>query len=144
MPQPATRSADTLPASTWRTLGRHQVGAIVATAVDFGAMIATVEWLRLSPVAATALGATLGAISNFALGRAWVFRRHRGNWTDQALRYAFVSGASAGWNTLGEHLLHDLGHLQYVLARTLVALAVSLAWNFPMQRRFVFREGKGT
>jgi hypothetical protein len=32
-------------------------------------------------------------------------------------------------------------HVQYVVARTLVSIAVSLIWNFPMQRRFVFREG---
>jgi putative flippase GtrA len=55
------------------------------------------------------------------------------------VRYALVSAASAGWNSFGEHLVHDLAHVRYVLARALVAFAVGLLWNFPMQRHFVFR-----
>jgi putative flippase GtrA len=139
---PSARPADA--AGTWRTLGRHQAGAFVATAFDFGVMILCVEGLGLSATAATAIGATSGAIVSFLLGRAWIFRRHSGDWRAQALRYALVSGASAGWNTLGEHVVSGLGHVQYVLARALVALAVGLAWNFPMQRWFVFREGGAT
>ena len=82
----------------------------------------------------------VGAVTYFLLGRAWIFRRQSGHWAAQAARYALVSAASAGLNTLGEHLVHDVARLQYLLARGLVALVVSLVWNFPMQRRFVFRE----
>ncbi|HEX3345932.1 MAG TPA: GtrA family protein, partial [Polyangiaceae bacterium] len=102
-----------------------------------------VEGLCLSPVIATAIGAGLGALTNFGLGRAWVFRRHSGHWAAQGSRYALVAGASAGWNALGEHLVHDVEHVQYVLARVVVSLVVSLLWNFPMQRRFVFRDRRG-
>ena len=143
MPLPATPSADR-PAraetAIWRTLGRHQIGAIAATVVDFATMIALVEGARLSPEAATPIGAIVGAVTNFTLGRAWIFRGHTGHWASQASRYALVSAASAGWNTLGEQLLHGMAHLQYVAARALVSFAVSLLWSFPMQRGFVFRE----
>ena len=134
MPLPATLSAD------WRTLGRHQLGAVAATLVDFATMIALVEGARLSPEAATPVGAVVGAVTNFALGRAWIFPRHTGHWTAQASRYALVSAASAGWNTLGEQVLHGMAHVQYVAARAIVSFLVSLLWNFPMQRAFVFRE----
>jgi putative flippase GtrA len=137
----ATRSAGGRGEGLWSTLARHQLGAVVATAVDFATMIALVERLGLSPVAGTAVGASLGALTNFALGRAWVFPRHSGHWAGQAGRYAVVSAASAGWNALGEHLVHDVARVQYVVARVFVSIAVSLLWNFPMQRRFVFREG---
>ncbi len=139
----ATPSADPRATATWRTLGRHQIGATVATATDFGTMISCVELLGMSPVAATAIGATLGAVTNFTLGRQWIFRRQSGAFLGQATRYALVSAASAGWNTLGEHALHDRAHVQYVLARALISVAVSLVWNFPLQRRFVFQEGRG-
>ena len=147
MPPPATPSAESRTAagtSSWRTLGRHQVGALAATAVDFIAMIACVEALRVPPAAATAIGATLGGLTNFTLGRAWIFRGHSGPLGGQAIRYALVSGAGAAWNALGEHLLADRAHVQYVLARALVAMAVSLCWSFPMQREFVFQEGRST
>jgi putative flippase GtrA len=110
--------------------------------VDFGAMIACVEALGAAPAAATAIGATLGGVTNFALGRAWIFPRHFGPLPRQAIRYAVVSGAGAGWNALGEHLVADRAHVQYVLARALVAMVVSLCWSFPMQRQFVFQEGQ--
>ena len=124
----------------WRTLGRHQLGAVVATLVDFAVMIALVQGAHVSPVVATAVGAGSGAVTNFLLGRSWVFRRPQGHWSWQALRYALVSGASAGLNALGEHLVLRFTVINYVAARALVALVVSLLWNFPMQRRFVFRE----
>jgi putative flippase GtrA len=117
---------------------------VAATAVDFAVMIALVERLGVSPVAGTVVGASLGAITNFSLGRAWVFRRHSGHWAAQGARYAVVAAASAGWNALGEHLVHDVAGMQYVAARVLVSIVVSLLWNFPMQRRFVFREGRMT
>jgi hypothetical protein len=53
-----------------------------------------------------------------------------------------VSAGGAGLNATGEHLLHDLARVDYLLARCFVAAAVSLFWNFPMQRRFVFSPGK--
>lgn len=147
MPSQATGSAEALsrPLSAtgaWQTLGRHQIGAAIASCVDFGTMILCVEKLSVSPVAATAVGATLGAITNFCLGRMWIFRRKSGHPAGQAARYALASAAGAGWNALGEHLAHDLAHMQYVLARILVAIVVSVFWNFPVQRRFVFREGR--
>ena len=141
MPERAKRSAEGHRAGLWWTLGRHQLGAIAATTVDFAVMITWVEGLGFSPVVGTAVGACLGAATNFLLGRLWVFHGHSGHWAPQGSRYAVVSAASAGWNALGEHLLHDVAGMQYVLARVFVSIAVSLLWNFPMQRRFVFREG---
>jgi putative flippase GtrA len=129
--------------STWRTLGRHQMGAAIATAVDFASMILLVERAGFSPVLGTAVGASLGGATNFLLGRSWIFRQQTGHWAGQVLRYASVSAASAGLNALGEHVVLDLARLQYVVARVLVSMAVGLLWNFPMHRWFVFREGRG-
>ncbi len=141
MRPPATRSAE--PRSrVWQTLARHQIGALAATLLDFSVMVVCVQRLGLSAVTATAIGASVGAVTNFLLGRAWIFRRHSGHWAGQATLYALVSGGGAGCNTLGEHLMHDVEHVQYVEARALVSVAVSLLWSFPMQRRFVFREGR--
>ncbi|HLK36033.1 MAG TPA: GtrA family protein [Polyangiaceae bacterium] len=138
MSEPATLPND---ASTWRLLGRHQIGSIVATAIDFGTMILIVQALGGSAVWATAVGAALGGVTNFALGRTWIFLFHAGSVRGQGARYGLVSAASAGLNTLGEHLLHDRAHVEYVVARCIVAILVSVCWNFPLQRRFVFREG---
>jgi putative flippase GtrA len=120
-------------------LGRHQIASILATAVDFGAMVLAVELLRASPVLGTGLGATCGAVTNFQLGRHFTFVARDEHPAPQAARYAVVSAASAGLNALGEYGLHDLLGVQYVAARAIVAVAVSFLWNFPLQRYFVFK-----
>ncbi len=133
-----------LEASWLRLLGRHQVASVIATIVDFATMVALVELLALSPVLATAAGATAGAVTNFVLNRRWVFRTLGSPVARQALRYALVSLASAGWNTLGEHVAVGVLGVQYLVGRAAVAVMVSLGWNFPLQRAFVFRSPEET
>jgi putative flippase GtrA len=125
---------------SFATFVKHQTGALVATAVDFATMIFLVEALGFSAVSATALGAACGAITNFTLGRAWIFRRHDRDARAQALRYAAVSTGSLGLNTLGEALVTGLFGVPYALARVVVAVTISVLFNFPLHRGFVFRE----
>jgi putative flippase GtrA len=120
-------------------LARHQTGAIVATAVDFLIMIGWVELGRGSPVAGVAVGAACGALTNFLLGRQWIFRATDRSAAGQALRYALVSAGSLGLNSMGEHLLLRALGLPYVPTRVLVAAMVGMGWNFPLHRFFVFR-----
>ena len=135
-------SQGALRVSTWALLLKHQASSIVATVVDFGTMIAMHEHLGLSPAWSTVVGASCGAASNFTLGRYWTFRATQDRAHAQAWKYAVVSAASLGLNALGEHLLAERLHVQYVVARLGVALAVSVLWNFPLQRAFVFAERK--
>lgn len=119
-------------------IARHQASSAITTAVDFGVMIACVSGLGMGPVAGTAWGAAAGALTNFALGRHWIFEAHERAWAPQALRYAAVSAASLGLNAAGEYLLAVRLGVAYIAARALTAVVVSLVWNLPMQRRFVF------
>jgi putative flippase GtrA len=123
----------------WRTIAKHQAGALATAVVDFGVMIAAVQSLGLSPVTGTVAGAAVGAAVNFTLGRRWIFptggpvRMH-----PQAVRYGIVSLASLLLNALGEFVMHDLLRVQYVAARLVVAILVSVAWNYPLHRAWVF------
>lgn len=117
---------------------RHQASSIVATAVDFGVMIALKELTGLSPAIATVFGASCGAAANFTLGRFWTFEATHARPHGQAVRYLVVSAASLGWNAGGEWVFTAKLGLQYVLARAIVSVAVSLFWNYPLQRFFVF------
>jgi putative flippase GtrA len=118
---------------------RHQASAIAATSVDFGTMITLVSLAGAPAVVGTVVGASCGAVTNFLLARAWVFSAGEGKVHSQASRYALVSGGSLLWNACGEYLLHDVARIQYVLARAIVAVAVSFFWNYPMHRAYVFR-----
>jgi putative flippase GtrA len=126
---------------TWAALGRHQVASVAATAVDYAVMLVLVEIAGILPAFATAGGATCGAVVNFSLGRHWTFGPAEGEARPQALRYAFVSTVSMLLQSAGEHVFAGSASSRYVVARIGLSIVVSLAWNFPMQRGFVFRKG---
>jgi putative flippase GtrA len=117
---------------------RHHTASALGTAVDFATMIVCVEALHLSPVVATVIAATVGAVANFSLGRFWTYQGRGAALQPQFFRYALVAAASLGLNAAGEHLFADVLHVQYLLARVITAVVVSNAWNYPMQRFFVF------
>ena len=119
-------------------LFRHQLGAVVATAVDYTVMIVLVSGFGAAAALGTAVGAASGGVLNFSLGRRWIFRRSDASAGPQAGRYAMVSLGSLLLNTCGVHALAGVLHYPYVAARLAVSFAVSLLWNFPMQRSFAF------
>jgi putative flippase GtrA len=125
--------------SGWVTLAKHQLGSIAATVVDFSVMIGCVSWLGMLPALGTACGAFSGGVFNFWLGRKWIFRATTDGVSGQVVRYFFVSFVSMMLNSLGEHLLASVAHVDYVAARVVIAVCVSLLWNYPMQRFVVFR-----
>lgn len=118
---------------------RHQAGAMAATVVDYSVMITLVSLGGAAPALGTAAGAACGGVTNFFLGRRWVFRATSYRTAPQAGRYAVVSVGSLLLNTAGVYVLASHFLVQYVAARVAVSLAVSVFWNFPMQRSFVFR-----
>jgi putative flippase GtrA len=137
----ASTAAADVPATSLGTLGlllRHQAGAIFVTILDFSTMSLLVQALGTSAVAGTIAGAAVGGVTNFVIGRRLIFGATEGSGGGQALRYAIVSLASLTLNAAGEYLLHDRLGLQFQLARICVAALVSVTWNFPMHRHFVF------
>jgi putative flippase GtrA len=117
---------------------RHHAASVMAAFIDYLVMVFGVEVLRLTPVAATPMGAFCGAVTNFTLGRRFTYKRTEVPARGQAWRYAIVSAASLGLNTAGEYLFHDVVRIEYLLARVITSVIVSNAWNYPMQRYFVF------
>jgi putative flippase GtrA len=120
---------------------RHHATAIAATAADYSVMVGLVELLHVRPVAATAVGACAGAVTNFTLNRIFTYRVQDVAVRAQAWKYALVSGASLALNTAGVWLFHDRLGLQYLAARITASVIVSNAWNYPLQRFFVFSKG---
>ena len=118
---------------------RHHATAIVATTVDYSVMVGAVELCGVGPVLATAIGALAGAITNFTMNRRFTYNAVTVRASSQAWRYALVSAASLGLNTLGEYLFHSVLGEQYVAARVVTSAIVSNGWNYPLQRYFVFQ-----
>ena len=71
-----------------------QLAALIATVVDFSVLAFCKEVLGLWYVTATAIGAFVGACTNFLLGRYWVFTATESKMEQQAFRYIIVSVGS--------------------------------------------------
>jgi len=123
----------------WKSFGRAQVSAAITTAVDYGRFFFSVEVLGLWYVIATAIGAILGAITNFTLNRFWCFEATHRRVGRQAVRYALVSSGSLLLNMMGVYAFTDGIGLKYGYSKVLTSITVALLFNFPLQRRYVFK-----
>lgn len=126
-----------------KTFGRSQIAALAATAVDFGSLVFLVEVAHVYYVVATAIGALLGAVTNFTMGRHWTFHPGEGALFDavhaQARRYALVSAGSLALNTFGVYFFTEVGKTPYVASKAVAAILISVFFNFPLHRHYVFR-----
>jgi putative flippase GtrA len=122
---------------------KHHLASIAATVADYGVMVACVQLLHMRPVPATVLGALAGGVTNFTLGRVFTYKTLETGVMSQTWRYALVSAASLGWNAAGMHLFCDILDMQYIFARVITSVIVSNAWNYPLQRFFVFSHRRG-
>ncbi|MEE9385639.1 MAG: CDP-alcohol phosphatidyltransferase family protein [Nannocystaceae bacterium] len=124
------------------SLVRNIAAAVVATSVDFVVFYWLVSTGRFGVGSATVIGCLVGALINFSINRVWVFGS-RAAPLRQGLRYAFVSSTSAGLNAGGVMILLLVPSAEYRIAWLVVRAAVYLAWNFPLQRDYVFNELEG-
>src|SRR5439155_253324 len=90
-----------------------------------------------------ALGALLGAITNFTLNKVYTFKTRQNSVLVEVPRYAAISLTSLLLNTVGVILLTEGLRWNPLVAAALVGVLVSLRWNLPLHRLFVFREQTG-
>ncbi|MBS2031809.1 MAG: GtrA family protein [Deltaproteobacteria bacterium] len=146
-PPPANSPAAT-PASggfwleSWQFV-KGQVSAGAATFIDWALVTSTILLLgdRSYPLA-VALGAVAGACTDFLIKRHWVFDARAEVWKAQAIRYVVVSLASLAWNELLSWVAVDHLGLPAIPGVIGAAVLVGAAWNYPMQRLFVFRRAE--
>jgi putative flippase GtrA len=132
-------SSNTSRRSLLGSFSRSQVASGAATLVDFGLLFFLAEVCHVWYVAATALGALAGAITNFLMNRHWSFLAADHHWSDQAKRYAWVSGGSLILNSGGVYLMTESLHVHYSVSVVVISFVVGWAFNFPMHRHYVFR-----
>ena len=120
-----------------RTFARSIVTSIFSTAVDFATL------LLLDKVVdyriATAVGTIVGFLTNFTINRYWAFEASEGPLHWQFVRVLPVQAGSTLWQTLGIWLAVGTLGLRLTMAKIVVSALVYLAWNYPMNRYFVFR-----
>lgn len=114
------------------------VTSLITTALDFLVLTGLVELAHVHYLTATVAGTLVGASSNFLINRHWSFDDHKGMMHWQIVRFVPVQAGSSGLQALFMWLLVGEAHVQYMIAKTIVAVTVYLMWNYPMNRYFVF------
>ena len=122
---------------------RAWVASAIATLVDYGSFTLMVEVVGIYTGTSRALGALLGALTNFTLNKLYTFRTRENSMWIELPRYAAISLTSLLLNTVGVILLTEGLHWNPLLAAALVGVGVSLCWNLPLHRIFVFRDQSG-
>ncbi|MEM6964942.1 MAG: GtrA family protein [Bacteroidota bacterium] len=131
----AAPSKNTLP----RLFVSAQMAALAGTVIDFLTVILLTELVGLYYVISNVIGAFFGAITNFLLGRFWVFSAAQKKIVPQAFRYFLVATGSMILNTLGLYGLTELTPLNYIVSKIVVAIAIAFTFNFFLQKNFVYR-----
>jgi putative flippase GtrA len=117
---------------------KSQVSSIVSTLVDFSITILLKEVVGIWYLFSTSTGSILGGVTNFFLGRKWVFNATGTSSKSQAVRYVIVWGGSILLNITSVFFLTSFGHLNYLLSKIITAVMVGIFFNYILQKKYVF------
>ena len=121
------------------TFTKAQLAAILATGVDFAITFLLLHFAGAPIVASGATGTICGGVTNFLIGRNWVFNAQEQKWAAQLNRYVLVWIGNLVLNVSGLWLLTHYTGLKDMFAKIITAVTVAVCYNYPLQKRFVFK-----
>jgi putative flippase GtrA len=119
---------------------KANTAALIATLCDYAVTIALVYFSGMHPVAAAVAGTVSGGIINFLMGRYWAFNETKTGTTRQAYKYFLVWTGNLLLNACGMYLLTIYADIHFAAAKLGTALIVAVAYNYPLQKNYVFRK----
>lgn len=122
------------------TFLKAQASSLIATAADFLLTILLKEVFMVWYLAATTAGTICGGITNFLLGRNWVFPSTEKKAGIQAFRYIMVWLGNLALNAGGTYFFTSIAGIKYWISKILVSLIVGIGYNYVLQKFFVFRK----
>ena len=121
------------------TFAKAQIASLIASIIDYWCTVISVEIIGIWYVWASAIGTVIGGITNFSLGRNWVFRSRDKRRQSQLIKYLIVWTGYLILTTSGVFLLTHYTRLNYVISKVMVSLVMAISYNYPLQKKFVFR-----
>lgn len=121
------------------TFVKAQAASLAATIVDFSVFIILTEWLNCWYLAASITGTISGGITNFLLGRVWVFDATQGKVPKQAFKYILVWAGNLLLVSGGVFVVTEYARLTPLESKIIVSLIVGFTYNYMLQKKFVFK-----
>lgn len=120
------------------TFIKSQASSIISTVFDFLTTIVCKELFYFAVVFASLLGTLVGGITNFGLGRNWVFNKREKKMPIQVVKYVLIWGGNLLLTTLGVLIANKYIGLNYIVAKIVVAVIMGTTYNYLLQKKFVF------
>ncbi|HVV51538.1 MAG TPA: GtrA family protein [Polyangia bacterium] len=118
--------------------GRSLLTSLLTTALDFGTLLGLAQLAGVNYVLATWIGTVVGSLANFTINKLWAFSAREAPAAPALGRFVVVQAGASAWHTAGVWALTRFGRLPYPVSKLVVAAAVYLAWNYPLNRWWVF------
>lgn len=123
---------------------KAQLSAFIGGMVDYLFMILFTEIFHVHYSISVVIGGVVGAIANFLLNKTWAFRSkgqpYKYSGRRQFFRFAVVVANSILLKASGTFLFTEFLNINYVISRFITDLFVSVAFNYTLQSRWVFRK----
>ncbi|MBW0177232.1 GtrA family protein [Sediminibacterium sp.] len=121
------------------TFVKAQAASLAATIVDFAVFILLTTVFNCWYLAASITGTISGGITNFLLGRVWVFDATKGKIPLQAFKYLLVWMGNLLLVTGGVFVVKEYVGLPSLASKIIVSLIVGFTYNYLLQKKFVFK-----
>jgi len=119
---------------------KANIASVIASLFDYAVTIALVYFFDTNIVLAGVTGNVCGGILNFMIARYWAFAATQNSTISQGYKYAAVWTGNLILNALGLYFLNSYGLMHYAFAKMITALVVAVAYNYPLQKNYVFRK----
>jgi len=103
-------------------------------------MLLCKEILGFSVSLAICISGVVGAIVNFTINRVWAFKKEDAAVGNQLWKFVLVVIGSIVLKSQGTPFLSEQTGIDYKITRLIVELIVSLGFNYPLQRFWVFKK----
>jgi putative flippase GtrA len=121
-----------------QTFIRSQASSIISTLFDFLTTIVCKEFFYFAVVFSSVLGTIVGGITNFALGRNWVFNKREKKMPLQIVKYVLIWNGNLLLTTLGVFIANHYFDINYIVSKIIVAVIMGVSYNYLLQKKFVF------
>ena len=123
-----------------KTFFKANVASLTASFCDYLVTIIFREVLLVEVVRASMVGTIFGGIINFLIGRNWVFKSTDASSYHQAKKYFLVWSGNLVLNALGVYLLTGPCQVNYIIAKLVTSITIAVAYNYPIQKKYVFKK----
>jgi len=117
---------------------KANTASFIASLCDYIVAVILKECFFVQAFSSSVLGTVAGGIINFSICRHWVFKVNKTAIILQSKRYLLTWTGNLVLNALGVYLLLAAG-LHYIIAKLITSLIVVIVYNYPIQKKYVFR-----